>query len=177
MNQPLNNELLLIGKIISAHGIHGELKVQVLADNPKIFRNGLSIYYCNNEHQLVKCQVLKTQTSGKLILLELQDIQDRTSAETLAGSLVYIHPGDLPELTEGVYYCHQLIGLDARLKNGDIIGKVVDVLSYPAHDQYVIELANGKQFMLPAMKEFIVEIDLQIKKLTIDPPEGLIELV
>lgn len=165
--------LVEVARLIKAHGIKGDLLAQSLTDVPELrFAPKMKLQLADQTPlTVVKC----SQHSGKL-LLHFAEISDRTAAEQVAGNLVFaeVDPAELPP-TSGKYFDRQLIGLLVATKEGDVIGKVIDLLHLPAQDVLVVN-SHGKEVLIPFVDPIVPVVDLVQGVLTIDPPTGLLEV-
>ncbi len=170
-------EYVAVGRVVSAHGIHGKLIIEPMTENPDRFRPG-SRLHLEGEGDVPEAEVI-IQTAdpykGKL-LVSLPEVTDRTGAEALRGRYLYVEADDLPELEQGEYYHHQLVGLRAFDVSGEDLGVIRDVLTLPGQDVIVIERC-GIEYMVPFVEEFIKEVDLGAEKVIIKTMPGLFDRV
>jgi 16S rRNA processing protein RimM len=111
----------------------------------------------------------------RFVLLELEGIDGRDQAEALRGALVHVLKEDLPPLENGELYVHEVVGLVACTPDGEVLGKVIEVLSPPGHDLYVVE-RDGKRVMIPAVEGIVRAVDIQTGRMVVDLPPGLLEV-
>ena len=160
---------VVIGKIVAAFGLKGEVKVVPFTDFPERFKE-LGEVYIGSEAAGRMRSIESVRLHKGSVLIKFEGIDDITAAENLRGAEIRIRESDLVPLEEGSYYIHDLIGLDVLTTEGENLGKVTEVLTGPAQDVYVTERA-----MIPAVKEFVVSIDLQKKQIVVNPIEGLVQ--
>jgi 16S rRNA processing protein RimM len=110
--------------------------------------------------------------SGRL-LLRLADVTDRAAAEALRG-VALLAEGLPPE--PDAYYDHELVGLAATLADGRPLGTVGDVLHLPGHELLVVRTPAGREALVPFVAAIVTTVDLAARRVTIDPPEGLLDL-
>ena len=163
-------EKILIGKIVSAVGLKGEVKVYNYSDRPDIYEDTPSIYVDD-----VLMPVRSVRQQKNMIVLGLEGIDDRNAAEAARGKLLYVTEDDLPELPEGEYYVRDLIGMDAVLEDGARLGKVTDVIQNTAQDILEVETDGGKQVLIPMVPEFVPDIDTDSRRITLHLIEGMLE--
>ena len=163
-------EKILIGKIVSAVGLKGEVKVYNYSDRPDIYEDTPSIYVDD-----VLMPVRSVRTQKNMIVLRLEGIDDRNAAERARGSLLYVTEDDLPELPEGEYYVRELIGMEAVTEDGGHLGKVTDVIQNTAQDIFEVETEEGKQVLIPNVPAFVLDIDADSRRVTFRLIEGMLD--
>lgn len=161
-------ELIKIGKIVSPHGIKGQIKVYNYSRRDR-FEDISEITIDKETFNIESITSVKN-----MVILKVHGIDDRNSAEALRGKDVFMDEKYLDELKEDEYLIRDLIGLDVFRDESSSIGKVIDVLQYGPSDTYEIKLNNGKMAYIPAVKEFIKDVDLE-KGITIETIQGLID--
>ena len=161
-------ELIKIGKIVSPHGIKGQIKVYNYSRRDR-FEDISEITIDKETFNIESITSVKN-----MVILKIQGIDDRNSAEALRGKDVFMDEKYLDELKEDEYLIRDLIGLDVFRDESPSIGKVIDVLQYGPSDTYEIKMNNGKMAYIPAVKEFIKDVDLE-KGITIETIPGLID--
>ncbi len=168
-----SSELLAAGEIVRPHGVRGAVKVLSYSDDPTRLESVGRVVLSKGGQSPRGMRVLGYK--DRFLLLELEGIDDRDQAEALRGALVHVLKRDLPPLEKGELYVHELIGLVACTPDGEVLGKVIEVLSPPGHDLYVVE-RDGKRVMIPAVEEVVREVDVHTGRMVVDPPPGLLEL-
>jgi 16S rRNA processing protein RimM len=152
-----------IGQIVGAFGLRGEVKVQPLTDFEERFRPGARLR--------LKGDWVTIETSrdhkGRP-LLKLSGIDDLTTAEALQWEYLEGIEEDLPELDEDEFLAEDLIGLRVVTASGEELGKVDEVLSYPAQD-----ILRVGAIMIPMVEQFVREIDLDEEKITVELIPGM----
>ncbi len=178
-NSSRTDTLLLLGRVYRAHGLSGEIKVIPETDDPTRFEALPALYVGQTPDtaRLENVQGVRYQHTrkGPLVLLRLETIESREAAETLRGALLYAPAGALPELDADEFYLRDLVGLVAVEEGGDRIGVVEDVLAFPGQDMLVIARDQQPSAMVPAVPEFVVDIDLQTGQITLRVIEGLLD--
>src|SRR5262249_50770831 len=147
-----------IGDIVGAFGLRGELKVESLSDVPGRFAR-LETIYLGEKH--APYRVLRAHTHKHQVLLQLEGITDRTSAEGLRGLRLWIPVAELASLPADQFYLHDVLGLRVQHINGQRLGTVADVITTGAHDLFVVrDTHSGAEVLLPVVKAFVKSIDL-----------------
>ena len=163
---------ILIGEITSAVGIKGEVKVKSYAEYPERFGEfGEVLLGEDNTPTKVELRRVK----GLTPILKITGVDDRNSAEDLRGTQLYIFGESLEDLPEDTYYVKDLIGLKVLDENNNEIGEVTDVNQNGPHDIYVIkEKTEGAEVLVPAVKEFILEVNIDKGYVKIHFIEGML---
>ena len=163
---------ILIGRIVGAHGIKGQCKVEIITQKPeKRFASGSSLW-CDKAGRWL--EVAEAQPHQSLLLVKFKGIDDRTAAEALFQGELRMHLADLEPLPEGEYYYVQLIGLDVY-SEGQLLGSLVDILETGANDVYVIKRTGKKDLLVPALRDLLVHVDLEEGRMELKLPAGLLE--
>ena len=162
-------EKILIGKIVSAVGLKGEVKVYNYSDRPDIYEDTESIYVDD-----VLMRVRSVRTQKNMVILGLEGIDDRNAAEKARGSELFVTEDDLPELPEGEYYIRDLIGMEAVLEDGSRLGEVTDVIQNTAQDIFEVKTDEGKQVLIPAVDAFLRRFDDENRIIEVELIPGFI---
>ena len=110
---------------------------------------------------------------GKVLVL-FEGFGDRTKAESLRGSLLFVSPSDAAPPPEGGHYIHDLIGCEVRTRGGRRVGRIEDVID--AAGRHIWSVRDGEtEHLIPAVREFIVSIDTVNREIVVDPPAGLLD--
>ncbi|HEX9713976.1 MAG TPA: ribosome maturation factor RimM [Actinomycetota bacterium] len=158
---------LVVGRIVKAHGIGGEVAVDVISEAPGRFAPGATLLEGNRTLTVEAAR----PHQGRL-LVKFAEIPDRTAAEGLRGVPLTIPAEAAEPLPEGTWYPHQLEGLQVVDPNGVELGRWVRAEEMPAHDVWVIH-AGDHEVMVPAVQALVREVDIEGGRIVIDPPEGL----
>lgn len=160
-----------IGQIVNVVGLKGELKVYHFSDYKERFEELKTLYVEDKEIQIENVRYMK-----EMVILKLKGISDRTQAETYKGKDLFIDEKDKRILPEDTYYINDLIGLTVLDEKGEKIGMLKDVIQNSAQDLYEIELENKNKCLIPAVGEFILNINMETKIMNVKIVEGLLEL-
>jgi 16S rRNA processing protein RimM len=162
---------LAVGKLRHAHGLHGEILMEVLTDFPERFLPGVILYLDsgNDQLHLIKC---RPHREGLLMTFEGYITPEEISQ--FRNQIVYVKAADRPPLAAGEYYHHQLIGLHATTDAGASIGTVTEILETGASDVLVIRPEIGPEVLIPIVDTFIQNIDLTQRQITIHTIPGLL---
>jgi 16S rRNA processing protein RimM len=155
-----------VGFVRRAVGLGGEVEVEPLGDNPARFEPG-SLLRAKGGPRRVE----RAQPSGPLWRVKLDGVDDRDAAEGLRGGYLEVDSAELPPLAEGAYYEWQLVGLEVVDGEGRRMGRLEEVLPYPANDVYVVSGPEG-EVLVPALRDVVREVQLEAGRMVVDlPPE------
>ena len=146
-------DLLQTGKIVSTHGTRGEVKILPWADSPE-FLLGFEQLYIDGEPY----RVAHARVHGTCVLCQFSGIDDINAAMALRNKIVSIDRAEA-SLPDGAVFVADLIGLRV-LCGGREIGKIAEVLQPPANDVYVVRGEGGREYMIPAVREFVEEVNV-----------------
>ena len=164
---------LEIGQIVNTFGIKGQVKVKPFTDDINRF-DELKEVYVEKKHELKLFQIEKVNYSKNMVILKLKGIETPEQAETLRNSYLKINRKDAKKLPEGTYYIADLIGLDVYTDEVKFLGKVDYIYNAGSSDIYVVKDEQGKEVLLPAIKDVLKQVDLENGKIIVHIIEGLI---
>jgi 16S rRNA processing protein RimM len=165
-------EFITVGKIVSTHGIKGELKILSDSDFRSVrFKKGATIYI-NYEKSQTPCQITSYRTHKNFDLVTINNLLSINDVEKYIGCMVSVDKSSLGLLEENEYYFDDLLGLEVCLEDGTLVGQIIDVLDLPQGEVIVIERKNQKDAMIPFVVEFVKEVTKD--KVIITPIEGLL---
>lgn len=166
------DDLLLIGKIVGVHGLKGNVKVYSYAESPTIFHSGNPVFIKKESGQSISYTVVRATSLKRTVLLSLKDVSTVDMAKALVGSDLFIEKTLLPELEEGTYYWHDIIGLSVWIADDVCLGRIESIIQTGSNDVFVVK-KNNEEILIPAIESVILEIDFKQKMMWIDLPEGL----
>jgi 16S rRNA processing protein RimM len=173
-------DLVAVGSIVKAFGIKGELVVEPMTGVPDRFRSLQRVFLVSKEQALgtaagepVTTDVTDVHVEPRGVRMRLACAPDRTAAEKLVGLLLMIPPEETVALPPGTFFIHEIIGFRAVDEQGGTLGTLNDVLQYPAHDVYVIGGPGKPDLLIPAVREFVRNIDRATRTVTIRVIEGM----
>ena len=155
-------EFLEAGEIVSTHGVRGEMKVLPWADGPDFLCEFDRVRIGGKDYNVENCRVQKTCN-----LLKIEGIDTMEAAQAMRGKTVEIYRCDAPE---GLIFAVELMGMTV-LCDGKEIGKITDVLDYPGNKVYVVK--GEKEYMIPAVKAFILDTDMEKEIMQVRLIEGM----
>ena len=173
MNSP-GHDLLAIGSVVKVFGVEGHVIVQQLTDFPSRFRMRKKVLLGPSEKQVRELEIERAAVGPRGVKLKFAGVNGRDAAEQLVGSFLYVRETERARLPKGRYYTHDIVGLAVVDEQGVVYGTIREVLKMPAHDVYVVS-GKGNDILLPAVKEFILSIDLGARTMTVRLIEGMAE--
>lgn len=170
----MSENYFIIGDIVNTQGIKGEMRVVPCVDDETRFEL-LDKVYIDKKGVITEYEVQNVRYHKQFVLLKLKGIDDMTSAERLKGSIVKITEDMAIPCEEDEYYIRDLYDMDVVTDEGEQLGKITDVLFTGANDVYVIKPKSGKDILIPAIKQVVLNVDIENNKMTIHLLEGLRE--
>ena len=167
-------EYFEVGQIVNTFGIKGQIKVVPFTDDLERFEELKTVLIEKNK-KLLEYKIEEVKYQKNMVLLKLENINDINEAEKYKGCYLKIHRKDAKKLPEGTYFIADLIGLDVYTDDGKILGKVDDIYNYGSSDIYVVKNELGKQILLPAIDDVILQVDLENEKIVVHLLKGLVE--
>lgn len=166
---------LVVARIGRAHGIKGEVTVEVRTDEPEL-RLGPGAVLATEPASAGPLTIETGRVHSGRLLLRFEGVRDRNAAEALRNTLLIaeVDPQAQPEDPDE-YYDHQLMDLDVVLADGTEIGRITEISHLPSQDLFIVERPDGSEVMIPFVEEIVTEIDLEKQRAVIDPPPGLID--
>lgn len=155
-------EFLEAGEIVTTHGVRGEMKVLPWADGPDFLCDFDRVRISGLEYKVESCRVQKTCN-----LLKLKGIDTMEDAQKMRGKVVEIYRRDA---SDDIVFAAELIGITV-FSEGEEIGKITDVLDYPGNKVYVVK--GTKEYMIPAVKAFILNTDVKNETMDVRLIEGM----
>lgn len=178
--RPAPDELLLVGRVGKPHGVRGELKVIPETDDPARFEDLATLFIGPSPAEAAPHGVegvrFQQTKRGLTVLVRLDGVASVEAASALRRQEVYAREADLPPLGDDEFFLHDLVGLDVYTDAHEApLGTVRDVLDLPMHPVLVVARRGQPDVLVPAVPEFLDEVDLDAGRLVVRPIEGLIE--
>jgi 16S rRNA processing protein RimM len=158
-------ELLAVGRIVRAHGVHGEVAVRSLTERPERFSDGSMLRLEDGRTLTVE----RTRPHRNDLLVKFEELPDRTAAEGIRGEVLLAAPPEEPP-AEG-WWVHQVVGWEVATEDGRALGQVREVLANSANDVWVTD----RGAMIPAVREVILQVDPAAGRATVREIPGLLD--
>jgi 16S rRNA processing protein RimM len=160
---------VVVGHVTRAHGIRGEVAVEVRSDNDERFAAGAHVFLTSGR----RLTIARAQSHGARLLVAFDGVVDRSAAEALRGELLVVPESWLPELPDDEYWPFQLEGCEVVTESGRSLGTVSDVIPNPANDLWVALAADGTETLVPAIHDVVVDVDLATRRILVRDVAGL----
>ncbi|HEX3053242.1 MAG TPA: ribosome maturation factor RimM [Aggregatilineaceae bacterium] len=172
-NQP---PFLLLGRVLRPHGVRGEVRMSVLTDFPDRIQPGARIYIGSDPESAAGAtpyELAHVRRHQEYLILSFEGIEDRDDADLLRDQYVMVALADAVPLEEDEFYLFQTIGLSVRTTEGEVLGKVTEVLETGANDVYVVQGPRG-EILLPDTEECVIDVDIKARTMTVKLLDGLL---
>jgi len=170
---------LVVGRVVKAHGVTGEIVVDVRTDDPQNrFAPGITLRgrrrRGGSEDDF---RIESVRSHGERLLVRLVGVADRDTADELRGTLFLVDTAELPPIDDpDEFYDHELEGLTVSTVDGASVGTVGEVLHTAAGELLSVKRADGAEVLVPFVAAIVVSVSRTDGAVVIDPPEGLLDL-
>ena len=161
-----------VGQIVNTQGLKGEVKVYTYTDDINRF-DELDKFYLDKDRENAM-NVEKVRYKGNMVIMKIKGIDTVEEAQKLRNKFMYVSREESRDLEEGEYFIADMIGIKAYTVDSDYVGELKEVLQYAANDVYVIK-NEDKEYLIPAMMKFVPTIDMENRKMIIDPIKGMLD--
>lgn len=166
--------LIAVGEVLGPHGLRGDVRVRPLTDRPRErFRDLETCFLCDPalDHQEA-CRIVSSRFEASSVLVRLDGVDSPEAARALSGRLLAVERERALPPRPGEFYPWQLEGAVVETPDGRALGRFLRVMESPAQPLWVIE-RDGREWLLPAVPEFVVEVSVAERRIVASPPEGL----
>lgn len=167
------NDRLKVGCITSVHGVHGEVKVYPTTDDPKRFKQLKRVIAVTSKGEK-ELNIRSVKFFKNMVILGFEEINNPDDVVIYKGADLLIDRDQAVELNDDEYFMADLIGMKTISDDGTLKGELFDVLETGANDVYVINLDDGRSFLLPAIHECILDVDVEKRIMKFHMLEGLL---
>jgi 16S rRNA processing protein RimM len=168
---------VVVGRVAKAHGITGELAVDVRTDSPETrFALGAVVVAKLRDGTSRNLTIAAARPHAGRLLVRFEEVVTRDVAEAVRGALLLASTDDLPPTDDpDEFYDHELEGLAAVLTDGEKVGTVLEVTHGPGGELLVIRRPDGAETLVPFVKQIVPTVDIPGGRVVLDPPEGLFD--
>ena len=166
-------ELLQVGVITSTHGVRGEVKVFPTTDDAARFKQ-LKHVLLDTGREMKPLEIQGVKFFKQFVILKFKGIDNINDIERYKRCPLLVERKDAVELKEDEYFIADMIGIQVETEDGEVFGTLKDVMETGANDVYVIDTEAHGEVLVPAIKECILDVDVEKRKMTIHLMDGLI---
>ena len=172
MNRRMKKQFLECGKIVTTHGVRGEVRLQPWCDGPEFLLDFSRLYLDKGKTAL---EIERARAHKNMVILKIEGVETPEQAVALRGKVVYLDRNDV-ELEDGEVFVQDLIGCRVvDIDDGTEYGKVFDVIETGANGVYCLRNEQGKEWYVPVIPDVVIERDLDAEIIKIRPLEGLFD--
>ncbi len=168
--------LVAIARIARPQGIRGEVIADLLTDFPERFARLGEVHLTRPNGAVERRALEASRPHNGRVVLKLKGCDTRTDAETLRDARVLVASAELVKLPAGTFYEFDLLDCAVSTTTGQPVGKVVGVQKYGAAPLLAVKSDEGKEVLIPLTNSICLEVDVEQKRIVIEPPEGLLDL-
>ena len=168
-------DLLQVGIITSTHGVRVEVKVYPTTDDPRRFRR-LKEVVLDTGREKLNLEIEGVKFFKQFVILKFKGLDNINDIEKYRQKSLYVTRKNAVRLQRDEYFIADLIGLKVQDEDGKELGTVKDVIETGANDVYEVEMADGKSLLLPAIKQCILNVDVENGTMQVHVLEGLLDL-
>jgi 16S rRNA processing protein RimM len=165
----MDEPTVAVGRITRAHGVHGEVAVLVISEVPERFRDGATVWTDDGRALTISA----SRSHGDRLLVRFDGVADREQADALRGTLLVVPESASPELPEGSWWDHQIVGCEVETVGGRALGTVRDVIHTAANDVWSVVDATETESLIPVIGNVIVEVDVVARRIVVRELPGL----
>ncbi len=167
----MKKEYLEAGKIVTIHGIKGEVKIMPYCDSPELLCEFDRLFLGKNHTEI---NIERSRVQKNMVIAKLEGYDTPEDSEKLRNKLLYMHRDDL-ELDEDTYFIQDLIGIEVKdADTGRLYGVIEDVLETGANDVYSIK-GDDRTYLVPAIADVVISTDIEANLMIIRPLDGLFD--
>ena len=160
---------------MATHGVRGQLRVFLFSGEFSSISGLTSVMLRTSQGIMEVFEVAGAAHHGKKFLLTLRNLDTIDQVQHLVGRELYIRSEQLPSLPDGEFYWRDLVGLRVVTEQGEMLGLLTEIIATGSNDVYVVQ-GDGREYLIPALEEVILEVKLNEGIMKVSPPEGLLDL-
>lgn len=168
-------EFLRVGVITTTHGVRGEVKVFPTTDNPERFEE-LKQVILDTGRERRELPIAGVKYFKQFVILKFKGLDNVNDVERFRQAQLYVRREDAVPCEEDENYIADLIDMEVYTDQGEMLGILADVYETGANDVYVVLMKSGKELMLPAIKECILNVNVEENRMTVHVLDGLMDL-
>lgn len=168
------DDLFQVGIITSTHGVRGEVKVYPTTDDVRRFKRLKEVILDTGKEQKT-LEIEGVKFFKQMVILKFKGLDNLNDVESYRQKSLYVTRANAVRLSRDEYFIADLIGLTVYDESDKELGTLEDVMSTGANDVYVIKLINGGELLLPAIKQCILNVDINAGRMQVHVLDGLLE--
>jgi 16S rRNA processing protein RimM len=165
----MDESTVAVGRITRAHGVQGELAVLVISEVPGRFADGETVWLEDGRTLTVE----SSRPHKDRLLVRFREVQTREQAEALQRALLVVPESLSPELPEGSWWDHRIVGCAIETDTGRVLGTVHDVIHTAANDVWSAVDDEGTETLIPVLRDVILDVDMDAKRIVVREIPGL----
>jgi 16S rRNA processing protein RimM len=165
----MDESAVAVGRITRAHGVQGELAVLVISEVPGRFADGETVWLEDGRTLTVE----SSRPHKDRLLVRFREVQSREQAEALQRALLVVPESLSPELPEGSWWDHRIVGCAIETDTGRALGTVHDVIHTAANDVWSAVDDEGTETLIPVLRDVILDVDMDAKRIVVREIPGL----
>jgi len=170
-------EFLIIGKFIGAHGVRGECKIFPITDDVRRFLSlGKAVITDDSEKVIREITIQSSRVVQDRVLLHVEGIADRDSAEALHGRFLAVRREDRAKLPQGRYFISDLLGCRVLDEKQVDLGTIADIFPTGANDVIAVRRQGKPDLLIPYLNSIVEHVDVELRQMSVRLPEGLFEI-
>lgn len=163
----MKNPYFTVGQIVKPQGIHGEVKVRCLSDDPERFHALTEVMLGGDIGPDQKAKVTGCRVSGDSVYLRLEGTNDRNQAEALRGKYLWIDRKQAVPLAQDTYFISDLIDCAVEDETGCVYGRIAEIIQTGSNDVYVVRTTDGRDMLIPALKTIVSRVDIDGSRIVV----------
>lgn len=167
-------DLYQVGAITQTHGVRGEVKVFPLTDDISRFKNMKNLILDTGKEQIV-LEVTSARPQKNLVILKFKDYDNINDVERYKGCGLYVTKENRVKCKKDEYFIADLVGISVITEEGELLGEITDVITTGANDVYAVQTPEGKEVLLPAIKDCILDVDIDKNEMRVHVMPGLLD--
>ncbi len=167
-------DMFQVGVISSTHGIAGEVKVYPTTDDPKRFKK-LKTVLLDTGKDMRELEIAGVKFFKQMVILKFRGYDRIEDIQPYRGKSLYVTRENAVRLKKDEYFIADLIGMKVYEEDDSCLGELTDVLQTGANDVYVVKMGNGKDVLIPAIRQCILDVDIEAGRMKVHLLEGLLE--
>lgn len=161
---------LVVGQLGKPHGIRGEISFRIHTDFPERLAAGKVLYLGDDK---VPYTIVHVRGGGDRLIMLFEGYSDRDHVAELRNMLAFVRSDEIPELEDGDFYYHELLGMHVVSDDGQELGILEEIINTNANDVFVVRAEDGREILLPDIDDVVLEIDLDEERILVHLIEGL----